>query len=565
MTRSIRLRPWQKEALERFRASVSPDFLAVATPGAGKTTFALTAALGELAAADGPRRLIVVAPTAHLKLQWASAAAGFGVHLEPSWSAADGALPPDMHGIVTTYQQVATSARVLAGLSRDAMVIFDELHHAGDDRAWGAAVTAAFTPARRRLALSGTPFRSDTRAIPFVTYALDEARPDYEYGYGAALGDGRVVRPVYFPRTGGHMEWSAPDGATLSATFDDALPQQLANQRLRTALSVEGDWLPTVLRSAHERLTDLRRTHPEAGGLVIAIDHDHARAIAEQLAWRFGVRPTVALSDDPGASARIARFAASTDPWLVAVRMVSEGVDIPRLRVGVYATTTTTELFFRQAVGRLVRWTRGVPNQRAYFYIPDDPRLRARAFQIAEVRRHSLRRDRPEAAADDPAALDAIPATGREAGDDQLSLFAVISATATDTAIHGTGLDPHDEATEGLVDEGDDPDDPGLVVPLPVLTGAGQAVGTGGAGGDGPPLTRRQQKDRLREANAELARALVHRTGWPHAKVNAELNRMAGVARITEATIEQLQRRRTAAERWYQRLTPGAGRVRSSG
>ena len=109
--------------------------------------------------------------------------------------------------------------------------------------------------------------------------------------------------------------------------------------------------------------------------------------------WRLGVDPVVVTSDDPTASARIARFAAGTDPWLVAVRMVSEGVDIPRLAVGVYATTTTTELFFRQAVGRFVRWRRGGRRQQAFLYIPDDPRLRARAFQIADERRHSLRRD----------------------------------------------------------------------------------------------------------------------------------------------------------------------------
>ncbi|HLI00999.1 MAG TPA: DEAD/DEAH box helicase, partial [Acidimicrobiales bacterium] len=399
MPRSVRLRPWQKTALALLEASDQPDFLAVATPGAGKTTFALTASLQQLARPDGPRRLVVVAPTAHLKRQWAEAAAAFGLHLDPAWSPGAGALPGDMHGIVTTYQQVATSAPALARLTRDAMVVFDEIHHAGDDRAWGQSVRTAFEGARRRLALSGTPFRSDTRAIPFVRYELDEARPDYEYGYGEALRDGRVVRAVYFPRTNGHMEWSAPDGSLHAATFDDPLDQARANQRLRTALSLEGDWLPTVLRAAHDRLGEIRRTQPDAGGLVIATDQDHARAIGDALAWRFGVRPTVATSDDAGASDRIAAFARSDAPWLVAVRMVSEGVDIPRLRVGVYATTTTTELFFRQAVGRFVRWTPGVRQQRSYLFIPDDPRLRARAFQIAEVRRHTLRREtanRPE-------------------------------------------------------------------------------------------------------------------------------------------------------------------------
>ncbi|MDQ6785106.1 MAG: DEAD/DEAH box helicase [Actinomycetota bacterium] len=554
MTRSIRLRPWQKAALERFDAATGPDFLAVATPGAGKTTFALTAAVRQMTTAEGPRRLIVVAPTAHLKRQWARAAAAFGLHLDPAWSPTDGAVATDMHGIVTTYQQVAGNAAVLRRLAGPSMVVFDELHHAADDRAWGAAVRHAFEPARRRLALSGTPFRSDTTAIPFLNYVLDEARPDYEYGYGAALADGRVVRPIYFPRTNGAMEWSAPDGSIYNADFHDALDNVRANQRLRTALSLEGDWLPTVLTAAHQRLSDIRRSDPEAGGLVIATDQDHARGIADALAWRYGVRPTIATTDDRDASAHIDRFARSSDPWLVAVRMVSEGVDIPRLRVGVYATTTTTELFFRQAVGRFVRWTRGVPAQRSYLFIPDDARLRARAFQIAEVRRHSLRPDRRDAVggdggaterdATDPWALDGH-SVGPDASDDQLSLFSVISATATDTDTHGTA---HHDDEERLDDEADDPALLLELAALPPLSGAS------GAGGDDEPVPRRERKQRLRDANAELARDLVRRSGWPHPRVNAELNRLAGIRKVTEATVDQLEKRLRHAERWHARL-----------
>src|SRR4051794_11524145 len=300
MTRTVRLRPWQKAALDRFLSAAGPDFLAVATPGAGKTTFALTAARHELAAT--PSRLVVVAPTAHLKTQWARAASALSLHLDPAWSAADGALSADMHGIVTSYQQVAVSAGALAQLANGAFVIPDELHHAADERAWGAAVLRAFAEARRRLALSGTPFRSDTRAIPFVTYRGDEAVPDYEYGYGDALSDGRVVRPVYFPRTNGHMEWSAPDGSLHAASFDDPLGAARAGQRLRTALSLEGDWLASVLRAANDRLREICSEQPDAGGLVIATDQEHARGIASLLQSRFGTPACVATSDDPGAS-----------------------------------------------------------------------------------------------------------------------------------------------------------------------------------------------------------------------------------------------------------------------
>ena len=257
MARTITLRPWQKAALERLSASESPDFLAVATPGAGKTTFALMAARHALAA-DPARRLLVVVPTAHLKVQWARAALSFDLHLDPQWSAADGSLPGDMHGVVLTYQQVAGCAPVIRSLAAGGFVIFDEIHHAADDRAWGEAVRTAFEPAARRLALSGTPFRSDVSAIPFVHYRHEEAVADYEYGYGDALADGGVVRPVYFPRIDGMMEWTAPDGSFHSHSFDDPLDAARAGQRLRTAYSLEGEWLPHVLRQAHDQLLAIR-------------------------------------------------------------------------------------------------------------------------------------------------------------------------------------------------------------------------------------------------------------------------------------------------------------------
>ncbi|HEY7071934.1 MAG TPA: DEAD/DEAH box helicase [Acidimicrobiales bacterium] len=548
MSRSVRLRPWQKRALDRLAATGAPDFLAMATPGAGKTTFALCAAVHDLAAHPG-RRLVVVAPTSHLKLQWADAAAGFGLHLEPRWTPSGGRLPADVHGIVTTYQQVASSPDALRPLAAESLAVLDEIHHAGDDRAWGDAVRRAFDPAARRLALSGTPFRSDTRAIPFVRYVGDEAVPDFEYGYADALADGRVVRPVYFPRINGFMEWIAPDGAAQAAAFDDPLDRARAAQRLRTALSLEGEWLPTVLAQANERLVALRRQQPDAGGLVVATDQDHAQGIADLLRYRCGVRATVAVSDDPRSSSRIARFSASSDPWIVAVRMVSEGVDIPRLRVGVYATTTTTELFFRQAVGRFVRWTRGVPRQKAYLFIPDDLRLRTWATQIADARRHSLRRrerDGDELA--DDAALDAL--VHPEDRGEQLSMFAALSAVVTGAA--ESSVFDVDEAVLDHLDRQED--DAALEVALPALPGA-PAAGPGNGNGNGNGANPRRERSELRERNARLVQDLVWATGLGHAQVNGQLNRLVGLRRIDEATVEQLRRRARQAETWLEKLS----------
>lgn len=545
MARSIRLRRWQKAALDAFNARETPDFLAVATPGAGKTTFALAAARQSLARMPG-RRLVVVAPTQHLKTQWADAAERLDLHLDTGWTAQDDTLPGDVHGVVTTYQQVATSAAALAPIARDGIVVLDEVHHAGDDRAWGDSVRAAFGDAAVRLCLSGTPFRSDTNAIPFVRYDHEAmAEADVEYGYGAALRDGGVVRPVHFPRIDGEMEWIDNDGLLASASFTDRLDAVASAQRLRTALSVEGEWLPDVLVRAHGQLMTVRRTHPDAGGLVIAMDQEHARGIARILRLRLGVDPVVAVSEDPDAARRIAAFGGSMDPWIVAVRMVSEGVDIPRLRVGVLATTTTTELFFRQAVGRLARWIRGLGPQPAYMFIPDDPRLRAHAFAITEQRRHSLRRREDDERADDPNALDEVPQRRRD--EEQLSLFAAISSRAVDTE------EVHRPDSEVLFVAEEPEDDEGLVLelmPAPHLDAPSPAEGAPAS-----DLSPRQRRRLLRDANAAAVSEIARLTGGTHAQVNAELNRMVGVQRIGEATLEQLERRREQAHRWLSRIS----------
>jgi superfamily II DNA or RNA helicase len=562
MARAIKLRPWQRAALDKLHQHNelgNNSFLAVATPGAGKTTFALAAATlsvarsKQLAKTTGApqQRVVVCAPTAHLKLQWAQAATRFGLHLDPYWASSTGQLPPDMHGIVTTYQQVSTSAAALRKLTAGAFVILDEIHHAGDEKAWGDSVRKAFEPADQRLCLSGTPFRSDTAAIPFVTYKLEEASADYEYGYGDALTDGGVVRPVYFPRINGFMEWVAPDGTVNAASFDDALDRQGSAQRLRTALSPEGEWIGPVLAQAHQQLMTLRERHPEAGGLIIATDQEHALAIVKEMKVRLRITPALAVSDDPQASKKIAAFANSTDPWIVAVRMISEGVDIPRLAIGVYATTTTTELFFRQAVGRLVRWsgTWG-KRQKAFFFIPDDPRLRAWAFQIQDVRRHSLRKKSEDAgdALDGAYNLDDTAAElDKQLEEEQLSLFSALSATIVDESHLGVFADDYDGFGLATDDEpafdplaADPEHDPlSLTLTLEELSPP-----------DPSGRTRAEIKEELRFRNAEAARELVRFTGRNHAQVNSELNRLGGVRSVDDATVEQLERRATQAEKW---------------
>jgi superfamily II DNA or RNA helicase len=339
------LRGWQRRALVRYLTAKPRDFLLVATPGAGKTAFALRIA-AELLADHSIDTITVVVPTEHLKTQWALAAAVDGIALDPKFRNAAAHTSTEYHGIVVTYAQVARhpARHRVRTESRRTLVIFDEIHHGGDAKSWGESVREAFGDATRRLALTGTPFRSDDAPIPFIRYEPDadgvlRSAADHTYGYAEALSDG-VVRPVVFLAYSGEARWrigaaggdgrgGTADGTEFAARLGEPLTAEQTARAWRTALDPAGQWMPAVIQAADIRLSQLRDSGvSEAGGMIIASDQKAARAYAELVSTITSEAPTVVLSDDPGSSDRIAQFAGDSSRWLVAVRMVSEGVVI---------------------------------------------------------------------------------------------------------------------------------------------------------------------------------------------------------------------------------------------
>ena len=375
----IEPRGWQVEFLARHAAHAAPDFLLVATPGAGKT-------LAACQAMRDAKQIVVVCPTTALRAQWADAADRVGLHLDPRWRNADGAWRSDVDGVVVTYQQVASAPDLFAHhLARPTFVVLDEVHHAGESATWGTALRAAFDGAAHRLALSGTPFRSDARAIPFVRYDDDRrCAPDFVYGYGQAVSDG-VCRPLAFRLLDATLRWRVDAQETVAAFADELDPTDDA-RRLRTALDPNTPLLPQMLRDADALLVKARAVIPDAAGLVLCDDRAHARATAALLRTIAGEKPVVVVSDEPQAHARIERFArgdGAAPRWLVAVNMVSEGVDVPRLILAAYATVKRTDLFFRQAVGRVVRRRTADPGDLvATVFLPADPTLTGCAERV---------------------------------------------------------------------------------------------------------------------------------------------------------------------------------------
>ncbi len=500
------LRDWQRRALSAVCAHPAMDFLAMATPAAGKTRFALAVAHHYLAAGAAVR-VLVVCPTNHLRGQWSDAAGKIGLHLDPALTNEQAVEASDYHGAVVTYQQVCLAPAIFqrACKSKKTLLILDELHHAGDGKNWGKALRTAFEPAVFRLILSGTPFRSDNNPIPFIRYEQGESRADFAYGYTDAIGDG-VCRPIVFPSYEGELTWFS-EGREHTARFEDGLTFDRQRERLKTALLQE-TWLGPVIADAHAQLTRLRKEEqPDSGGLIVSMDQDHARWVADLVGRITGVKAAVAVSDDPAASGVIEDFAGhKKQQWLVAVNMVSEGVDIPRLRVGVYGTNVLTEMYFRQVVGRFVRMQDGMPKpQRAWLYLPKDPVLAHYARQIKAERDHVLE--------------DIMPAGQRD-------LFGRVTVSTNE------------------------------YIPLMAVARVDSVIGEEDVRGESqtaistePPVSLHEQKQDLRELHRLLVSAVARAGGIDHRRLNAELIARTG-SRVDQATVEQLRKRIQLLERW---------------
>jgi len=517
------LRRWQVEALRCYDQAAARDFLVTATPGAGKTTFALTLA-ARLLSQRIVQRVIVVVPTDHLRGQWADAAARLGLWLDPDLPNSIGPVRDGTHGYVATYAQVATKPMLHRSRSeaKSTLIIMDEIHHAGDGLTWGEGLREAFDPAKRRLALSGTPFRTKAdERIPFVRYEEDDdevrSLADYAYSYGDALADG-VVRPVVFAAYTGVSRWVNDAGDAFAATLGSGTKRD-EDKAWRTALSPSGRWVPHVIAAVDERVRAQRAAGIEdAAGIILANDQETARAYAVIAEKVTGQAPAVVLSEDADASVRLSAFTHGTTRLVICVRMISEGVDIPRATTLGYLCSARTPLFFAQAVGRVVRARGG--QESASVYLPAVRPLLALAAEMEAVR-NSVIRVQPTDGHDMEPEIERLEGSGE--GWTALDADAQFAHVLTSgRAITAAALDVDDDAVDylGL---------PGLLSPEDMATVLAardaklrrhiEAVA------DEPVMTSSTWRDSagIRKDIHRMVSVLAAKSGRPHSQVHAEI------------------------------------------
>ena len=557
-------REWQKYALDAVQTELSQHIssLLVANPGAGKTLFA-GALLANGIISSAFDRCVVVSPTSALKVQWVNELwANFKISLEldrPRESAGG-----DFHGVSVTYQGLANSPQNFrAGCEQigRTLVILDEPHHAGEDKSWGDAIEDAFnnTDGVKVLLLTGTPWRTDGTAIPFAPYDNDNnLKPAYTYGFAQAIRDNVNRAPRFFTFDADKVSWLDLDTGEHHEKSTLELSDKTDSNRAYRAALEDPETIERMFKAADEQLTYLRNHEDlKAGGLLIAKDLKAAEAARSMIEALTGQSPRIVHNDIPNPQSVIDEFKESLDRWIVAVEMISEGIDIKRLRVCVYAHRAKTELFFRQVVGRFTRRYREedeVNDQFGYMFMLQNKHL----MNLAEkIEKETL------VAVKDP--KDNSP-TGMGGGS---GLMKGILGTGADL-VHGDGVVGGRRIDRQALDYvrkliNDEPILLGMdlmqAVHLMEVTGRLEKELAQGAKRAAKKEKEEQApvdyKERLRKEYSNIVRRYVHeKYGKDSPKSFSEtfkkFNRTAGFVNVNDASIEQVQ---SAVEIVRQELT----------
>lgn len=379
----MKLRKWQSEcinkAIEHY-SNGAQHFLALATPGAGKTICA-TRLARELVDRSMVDLVMCFSPTSIVALD-------FSESLSREFNSRfDGRLGAMGHS--TTYQNMQFLHDDFWQLFREyrVFVIFDEIHHCAGSKvdnanSWGEQIILRIQQqAEYTLALTGTPWRSDKMPIVLANYCKDnKIICDYTYGLTEAINDSVCRIP----------QITVLDNDDISVIYDRECKNfssftELIRQKLVSYKNIVEDEgvISELIYRANRKLEEIRVDNKNAGGLIVANSVEHAMDIQLLLKSTIGEDSTIVTYREESPNNIIQSYRKDSSKWLISVGMVSEGTNIPRLQVCIHLTNIITELHFRQILGRILRFTNS-PIQSGYLFMLAHPELVDFAYRIAE-------------------------------------------------------------------------------------------------------------------------------------------------------------------------------------
>lgn len=385
----MKLRSWQSDcinsAISKFTSPADSSdfkkhFLALATPGAGKTIMAATLArkMYELGLID---LVLCFSPSSIVSSDFSDE---LTAQFKTEFNGKVGSL-----GDAFTYQKLGT-------LDNDTwklfdrfrvFVIFDEIHHCAgssthDANAWGAPIIEVIREkAAYSIALTGTPWRSDSLPIALSTYCEDNRiQCDYVYGLKQAIADDVCRVPQVIAVDNNKIVVTKNKKRKVFKSFNTLLSAKATSYSHIVLNEIVND---QVLSRAIIKFNEIRKINRNAGGLVVASSIEHAEAIKLLMTKNYNIGAVVVTTNEAKPSNKIKDFRNSSDEWLISVGMVSEGTNIPRLQVCCNLTNVTTEMYFRQIFGRVLRKT-NAPNQEAFMFMPAEPKLVSYARRMVQ-------------------------------------------------------------------------------------------------------------------------------------------------------------------------------------
>ena len=349
------LREWQKEcseaALEKYQSG-SPHFLCLASPGAGKTVMAAEVArkMLELKLVD---LILCFAPSSVVV---ASIESTFSHILQRNFNGGLGAV-----GAAYTYHSLMYFDKSFwkSLQMHRVLVIFDEIHHCSGDsldnaNVWGGEILSQVQQcASYSLALTGTPWRTDSTPIVLSNYTDPDGEIccDYVYGLHEAIVDGVCRKPKIALINSNNLVYSSKDNVQFFGSITDFLSETVASYQ---SIIWHPEAMKYVLEAGCKKLNEIRKVNSDAGGLVVASSVEHAYKLLNILEKEFDQTAIIVTYHDRDALAKIGYYRQSTTEWIVSVGMISEGTDIPRLQVCCHLSSVKTELYFRQVLGGFV-------------------------------------------------------------------------------------------------------------------------------------------------------------------------------------------------------------------